>query len=155
MSIRSSIALPIAAGALLALPSTAQQFVFQNGAIPGANRWTEGVESADVDNYGDLDIFFAEGEGFSSAGTKRQNILIINRLEIAGGLVDESVARLGVHLSNAKGVDTGDIQGDGYVDALFANAFNTDLPFLYVNQGAGNPGFFNFEGPARGFNTIY
>jgi plastocyanin len=155
MSIRSSIALPIAAGALLALPSTAQQFVFQNGAIPGANRWTEGVESADVDNDGDLDIFFAEGEGFSSAGTKRQNILIINRLEIAGGLVDESVARLGVHLSNAKGVDTGDIQGDGYVDALFANAFNTDLPFLYVNQGAGNPGFFNFEGPARGFNTIY
>lgn len=155
MSLRFSLALPLAAGALLTAPSLAQQFVFQNGAIPGTNRWAEGVECADVDNDGDIDIFFAEGEGFTSAGAKRQNILIINRLEVAGGFADESVARLGAHTSNAKSVDTGDIQGDGWVDAMFANAFNTDLPFLYVNQGASNPGFFNFEGVTRGFTTIY
>lgn len=155
MSIRFSLALPVAAGALLAGPSLAQQFVFQNGAIPGPNRWTEGVECADVDNDGDLDIFFADSDGFASAGTKRQNVLIINRLEVAGGFADESLARLGNRQSNAKSVDTGDIQGDGWIDAMFANAFNTDLPFLYVNQGAANPGFFNFEGVARGFTTAY
>ena len=151
-------ALPTALGAfaVLALPSAAQQFVHAPGQIPGPKRWTEGVECADVDNDGDLDIFFAEGDGFSSAGAQRQNILIINQSEITPGqLSDQSVARLGVHTSNAKSVDTGDIQGDGWVDAMYANAFNTSPPSLYVNQGAGNPGFFNFEGAARGFTGTY
>jgi hypothetical protein len=52
------------------------------------------------------------------------------------------VARLGAHTSNAKGVTTGDIDGDGWIDALYSNAFNTAPASLYVNQGAGNPGFF-------------
>lgn len=140
----------------LSLPAAAQQFVLQPGAIPGTKRWTEGVECADVDHDGDLDIFFAEGEGFSSAGAKRQNILIINQLEVAPGMMaDESLARLGVHTSNAKSVDTGDVDGDGWVDAMFANAFNTAPPSLYMNKGAAQPGFFTFEGAARGFTASY
>jgi plastocyanin len=147
----------VAAGALaaLAVPGSAQQFQYQNGLIPGTARWTEGLEAADADNDGDLDLFVADGDGFSSAGTKRQNVLEINKL-IENGILsfaDESVARLGVHASNAKGVTTADITGDGYIEALYSNAFNTDPAFLYVNQGAGNPGFFTFEGVARGFTT--
>ncbi len=138
----------------LSAPAAAQQFVLQPGAIPGTPRWSEGVEAADVENDGDLDLFFADGEGFASAGTERQNALVINRLEVAGGFADESVARLGAHTSNAKMVITGDIQDDGLIDALFCNAFFTDPPFLYVNQAA-TPGFFGFEGAARGLTTAY
>ncbi|MCK6448438.1 MAG: FG-GAP-like repeat-containing protein [Planctomycetes bacterium] len=134
----------------------AQQFTLQP-VFPHGAQWTEGLECADVDNDGDLDLFFNEGEGFMSAGTKRQNRLVINKLVETGPGVfaDESIARLGTHLSNGKGVATGDIDNDGWIDALFANGFGTDLPFLYHNQGAANPGFFTFEGAARGFNTAH
>jgi plastocyanin len=142
--------------ALLGGRSRGQQFQ-QVTTFPGPTNWTEGVECADVDHDGDLDIFFAEGDGFNSAGTKRQNVLIVNKLvEIAPWtFADESVARLGVHVSNAKGVTTADVNGDGWVDALFANAFYTDPPFLYINQGAANPGFFNMESSTRGLTTAY
>ncbi|MCZ6596619.1 MAG: FG-GAP-like repeat-containing protein [Planctomycetota bacterium] len=133
----------------------AQQFVNVPGAIPGTVRWSEGCEGADVDNDGDLDIFIADGDGFSSPGTKRQNVLIINQLEIAPNtFADESVARLGVHLSNGKMAITGDIDDDGWIDAMYCNAFGTDRNSLYVNQGLANPGFFSFEGVARGFATL-
>ena len=142
--------------AVLSSISTAQiQFVHQVGMVPTSGLWTEGVECADVDNDGDLDIFFAYGEGFSSAGTKRQNGLLINNFVPSGVLsfTDESVARLGAHVSNAKMVVTRDVNGDGWVDVLFCNAFGTDVPFLYINQGAANPGHFNMESATRGLTV--
>jgi plastocyanin len=150
--LRRSFLLPLLP--LLAPAAAAQQFTQVSGAIPGTARWSEGVECADVDADGDLDLFFADGDGFQLAGTKRQNVLIVNKLEVAPmTFADESLARLGAHVSNAKMVVTGDVQGDGWVDALFCNAFATDPPFLYVNRGAAQPGFFDFEGAARGFTT--
>ncbi len=147
--------LPFVLIAGLAVEAQAQQFQHQVGMLPGTPRWTEGVEAADVDNDGDLDLFFAEGDGFNAPGVKRQNILIINNLETQVGLfTDESVARLGVSISHARQVITGDIQGDGWIDALFCNGFNTDIPFLFVNQGAANPGFFTNESLTRGLTTV-
>jgi hypothetical protein len=149
------VLVPALAASAFAGTALAQQFNFDIATIPGTARWTEGVEAADVDNDGDYDLFFADGEGFSSAGTQRQNTLVINQLEIAAGqFSDQSVARLGVHVSNAKMASAADIDNDGWVDCLFANAFNTDLPFLYHNRGAGNPGFFDEEGVARGLTEI-
>jgi plastocyanin len=149
---------PALATALLVCSGSAlaQQFQYQSGALPGTPRWTEGVEAADVDNDGDIDIFFGEGEGFTGPGTKRQSVLLINRLIETGSMsfTDESVARLGTHLSNAKGVATGDVDGDGYTDALFANAFLNETPFLYINRGAASPGFFDEESATRGLTTI-
>jgi plastocyanin len=135
--------------------SSAQQFVHQVGMVPTTGIWTEGVELADVDHDGDLDIFFASGDGYSTPSTKRQNTLLINNFIPSGVLsfTDESVARLGVHASNAKMVVTRDVNGDGWVDVLFCNAFNTDVPFLYINQGAANPGHFNMESATRGFTV--
>jgi plastocyanin len=141
----------------LAPGASAQQFQ-QATNFPGPNNWCEGVECADVDNDGDLDVFFAEGDGFSSAGPKRQNILLINKLIEQGTpwvFADESVARLGVHISNAKGVTTGDVNGDGWVDVLFVNAFFTDPPSLYINQGAANPGYFTLASATHGLTTAY
>ena len=142
---------------LLARSAQAQQFQ-QATNFPGPLSWCEGVECADVDHDGDLDVFFAEGDGFSSAGTKRQNILLVNKLieqSTPWVFADESVARLGAHISNAKGVTTGDVNGDGWVDALYANAFFTDPPSLYLNQGAGNPGFFNFASASHGLTVAF
>jgi hypothetical protein len=141
---------------LLASFAAAQQFQAPT-AFPGSAFWSEGVECADVDQDGDLDVFVADGDGFNTAGTQRQNRLFVNQLVQgqAWTLTDESVARLGAHSSNAKGVTTGDIDGDGWVDALYANAFFTQPPFLYVNRGAAQPGFFDFEGPVRGFTARY
>ena len=138
---------------LLASTASAQQFTVNTGVIPGPNRWSEGVEAADVDGDGDLDLFIADGNGFTSPGAKQQNVLLINQFVPSGvpGFTDESVARLGVNTSHAKGVTTGDIDGDGDVDALFGNAFNTDRPFLYVNDGTGN---FTEEGAARGLTSV-
>jgi len=146
----------VLACATLATCAGAQQFQ-QATNFPGTAFWSEGVECADVDQDGDLDVFVADGDGFNTAGPQRQNRLFMNQT-VQGtpyGLVDESVARLGAHSSNAKGVTTGDVDGDGWVDALFANAFSTQPPFLYVNQGSANPGFFTFDGVARGFTTNY
>lgn len=134
----------------LASTAQAQQFVYSD-VIPGPNRWTEGVAAADIDGDGDADLFFADGEDYSSPGPKRQNRLVVNRLELGPGQFDdESVLRLGTSESHAKMVFTGDIDGDGWVDACFANAFNTDPPFLFHNRGTGQPGFFDEEGAARG-----
>ena len=144
---------PLALAAVLSLvPAALAQQFNQVGTLPGVNRWSEGVEAADVDGDGDLDLFFADGDGFSGPGPQRQNILLINQLIETGfpTFTDESVARLGTNLSIAKGVTTADVNGDGFVDALFANAWETDPPFLYINDGTGN---FTEEAAARGLTT--
>ena len=137
-------------------PLTAQQFQYEAGAIPGTPRWSEGVEACDVDRDGDLDLFFAEGDGFSSPGTQRQSTLVINQLIETGvnTFTNESTARLGVHLSNAKGVSCADVDADGWPDALYANGFNTDPPFLFINRGSAQPGYFNEEAASRGLTSV-
>ena len=157
----TATALGVALVSLAAPSARAQQFqqvtALPNlASTPGTPHWSEGVECADVDNDGDLDIFLAQGDGFSSPGTKRQNRLIANKLVETGPwtFADESVARLGVRTSHAKQVVTGDVDGDGWVDALFANAWNTDTPFLYHNRGAAQPGFYDMESSTRGFTAV-
>jgi len=153
--LRHRLALTLAVCAAPA-PALAQQFLELPSIFPGAARWSEGVELVDVDQDGDLDVVFADGDGFSAAGAKRPNRIYINQLVETGALafVDESSARLG-NSSNAKNVIVGDVDGDGWVDLFFSNAFNTDVPFLYINQGPAQPGFFSLESATRGFTTIY
>jgi FG-GAP-like repeat len=147
--------LPIGALALLASPTYAQQFVFTQ-SLPGGLQWTEGVEAADVDQDGDLDFFTANGEGLYNPSTKLRTGLIINRFEIAPlNFRDESLTRLGTKVSNGKNVNTADVDGDGWVDALISNGFATDPPFLYMNRGASQPGFYDEEGAARGLTTLF
>ena len=83
-------------------------------------------------------------------------MLLVNELVETGtfSLADESVARLGAHVSNAKGVTWGDVDGDGYADLLYLNAFNTDVPYLYMNRGAAQPGYFDLESSTRGLTTV-
>ncbi len=145
-----------AGAAIFGASAAAQQFTQAAGVLPGPDRWSEGVTAVDVDLDGDLDLIFANGDGFASPGAQRQNTLIINKLVEQGPNIyaDESVARLGVNLSHAKGAAVGDVNGDGYPDVLFVNAFNTDVPFLYINRGAAQPGFFDMESASRGLTEV-
>lgn len=155
---RASFILTASLSCLFLAPGASAQQFQQATNFPGPVNWCEGVECVDVDHDGDLDVFFAEGDGFATAGPQRQNILLINKLVELGTawtFADESVARLGVNLSNAKGVTTGDVNGDGWVDVLFANAFFTDPPSLYINQGAANPGYFTLSSATHGLTTAY
>ncbi len=133
-----------------------QYFTQQAGMLPGPARYSEGVEACDVDKDGDLDLFVADGDGFASPGTKHQNVLLINKKIETGTLsfADESTTRLGVHISYAKSVCTGDVNGDGWPDVLYANAFNSDPPSLYINQGPASPGVFALESSTRGLTTV-
>ncbi|MBK8177724.1 MAG: VCBS repeat-containing protein [Planctomycetes bacterium] len=152
--------LPSASAALILLAlspaALAQQyFAEQVNLLPGPAKYSEGVEACDVDKDGDLDLFVADGDGFSGPGVKSQNVLLINRKIETGTLafLDESTTRLGVHISYAKSVCTGDVNGDDWPDVLFHNAFNSDPPSLYINQGPANPGVFALESSTRGLTT--
>jgi hypothetical protein len=138
-------------------PALTQQFVHQNNLLPGPHRWTEGVTAEDVDLDGDLDLMFAEGDGFTSAGAQRQCRLLINQFVPTGNLTftDESVARLGTRLANGKNVISGDVNGDGWPDLLYVNAFNTQVPYLFINRGASQPGFFDMQSATRGLTEVY
>lgn len=144
---------PLVAGCLLSTAVSAQQFESVPGLIPGPALWSEGVEAVDVDADGDFDLCFAEGAGYSSPETQHQQVLVINQLVETGSLsfTEESVARLGTQLACGKGVTSGDVDGDGWVDLLYYSAFNLDAPMLFINRGQAQPGFFDLESAARGF----
>ncbi len=143
---------------VLGAAARAQQFQGATNFPDGTGNYSEGIECADVDNDGDLDVIVADGDGFVS-GTARQNKLYINKFIETGTpwvIVDESAARFGTVFSDAKGVATGDVNGDGWVDVIFANTGAAGgVPSLYINQGAANPGFFTLESATRGFTTAF
>src|SRR6185436_11618067 len=47
---------------------SAQQFTYNAAALPAQNIWTDGVELADIDADGDIDIMFANGSAYGGAG---------------------------------------------------------------------------------------
>ncbi len=96
----------------------------------------------DLDGDGDLDIVWANGGGFSSAGAAQVARIFIN--DGAGFFTDESAAR-GAASGNFRGAELGDIDGDGDLDLILAEDFNR-LPNLLVNNGSG---FFTDQSAAR------
>ncbi|HET6204123.1 MAG TPA: VCBS repeat-containing protein [Planctomycetota bacterium] len=120
--------------ALLAPVASAQVFTLQTGAVPGQTPtppYTEGVILADVDGDGDLDVVCANGSG----GLAQQQ-LFINNYATGGGLVDESVVRLGVLSLAGAVVIAADLDDDGDLDLVFA-VRNAQAPRLLLNNGAG------------------
>jgi hypothetical protein len=128
--------------------SLAQQFQQVVGGIPGPVVWSEGVAVLDADGDGKLDIIFANGNGYSSAGGALAPTLLINHSSGAGNIsfVDETSSRLPAgYAQQAKGVTVCDVNGDGFPDIVFANAFG-NLPGLLINDGTGH---FTDEAAAR------
>jgi hypothetical protein len=116
----------------------AQQFQQVGTGLPGPVVWTEGVDVLDANGDGRLDIIFANGVGFSSAGGALAPTLLINTT-VGGNITfaDETATRLPPgFVQQAKGVLAVDVEADGDKDLVFANAFNNQ-PSLLINNGAG------------------
>ncbi len=123
----------------------AQQFVDETTSRlpnPQLTEYSNQCAIADIDGDGDLDLAFANGSGFFTAQQPQRVRLFIN--DGTGNFTDESIARTGNLVSYARDVQFGDVDGDGDLDMVVANDFNS-LQRLFINDGSG---FFTYE-PSR------
>lgn len=113
---------------------SAQQFADRTSTrFPSQSVYSNQLSFCDVDGDGDIDIAFADGQGYSSPGAALRAKLYIN--DGSGFFTDESAARIPV-TGWFRGVEFGDIDRDGDWDMVLANDFNR-LPVLLENDGAG------------------
>jgi hypothetical protein len=92
--------------------------------------WTNEVEVADVDGDGDLDVLFANGGDYSSAGTPEPNVLLLN--DGAGVLTATPFATPDL----ARSAKVRDVDGDGHADIFVAGAWQS-ASRLFLGDGAG------------------
>ncbi|MFO0827583.1 MAG: FG-GAP-like repeat-containing protein [Phycisphaerales bacterium] len=129
----------IVAAILLASGSSAfaQQFLNQTAArFPAANNneYTSQLTFVDIDNDGDLDIVWANGQSYSSAGAALKPRIYVNNGSAT--FTDETDTRAAGITGWFRGVEAGDIDGDGDWDLILAQDFNKK-PILLINNGAG------------------
>jgi hypothetical protein len=120
----------------LAPAAVAQQFTYNAAALPAQTIWTDGVELADVDGDGDLDILFANGSaygGVGAAGAQPQHLFLNN----GSGSFSAAHAQLNVANFNAKLVVADDIDNDGDLDLLYASGSTGSPPRCLINNGSG------------------
>jgi hypothetical protein len=128
-----------AAAAAIALSTTASGqylYTWQVGLLTGPVVRTEGCILVDVDADGDLDVVFANGYVLSSSGQAIQPTLLINKLDVGGGFVDETATRLPTLAIRGTLVVACDIDGDGDRDLVFS-CNGPSQQRVYVNDGTG------------------
>ncbi len=117
----------------------AQQFQDGTSArFPAQSLYSNQLSFCDVDQDGDLDIAFADGQGYSSQGAALRARIYIN--DGNGFFVDESEARVPI-IGWYRGVEFGDVDRDGDWDMVLANDFYK-TPVLLINDG---DGFFSYD----------
>ena len=115
---------------------TAQQFQDATSArFPSQSYYSNQASVCDIDNDGDLDIVFADGQGYSSQGSALRPRIYIN--DGTGYFTDETIARSGGVTGWFRGVEFGDIDRDGDWDMVLANDFY-ETPLLLKNDGTGH-----------------
>ncbi len=101
---------------------------FDSGQLLG-NTWSKGVEAGDIDGDGDLDLMVANGPPASG----EPNYVWLND---GAGRFTDSGQRLGNSVSQH--ATLGDIDGDGDLDAVFANSRNyAEANEVWINNGHG------------------
>jgi hypothetical protein len=134
---RGFVLLAGAAVFAVAASASAQQFQDQTSTrfpSPGPAEYTNYVAVSDVDLDDDLDLVFANGGGFSSPGAAAPLRVYIN--DGNGFFADESSTRVAGISGYYRGVDLGDVDGDGDDDMLIVSDFNR-RPRLLINDGTG------------------
>ena len=136
MRLRTGIGAVSVFGALIAAaPAAAQQFVQQTSTrFPNQSDYTNQCTAVDIDNDGDLDIAWANGQGYSSQGTALPVRIYVNNG--SGSFTDETATRAAGITGWYRGVEAGDVDRDGDWDLVLANDFNK-RPQLLINNGAG------------------
>lgn len=113
-----------------------QQFQDATSArFPSQSYYSNQASVCDIDNDGDLDVVFADGQGYSSQGSALRPRIYIN--DGTGHFTDETVARSGNVTGWFRGVEFGDIDRDGDWDMVLSNDFY-ETPLLLKNDGTGH-----------------
>ena len=135
LRIPTTLAPAAALAAALSSVAAAQQYVQQTAArFPTQLEYTNQCTVVDIDGDGDLDIVWANGQGYSTAGTALPVRVYVNNG--AGTFADETSTRAAGITGWFRGVEAGDVDKDGDWDLVLANDFN-NRPKLLINNGAG------------------
>ena len=111
------------------------QFVDQTATrFPVQAEYTNQIAVADIDGDGDLDICFANGQGYSSLGTLLKPRIYIN--DGTGIFSDQTDVRVAGITGCFRSAEFGDIDGDGDVDLLLGQDYSRQI-LLLSNNGAG------------------
>ncbi len=130
---------PLALAIALTAAALPAQYLYtqQVGLVTGPTVMTEGVILVDVDGDTDLDVVFANGFVLSTSGSAIQPTILINKIGLGLGLVDETATRLPTLAIKATLAIAFDIDGDGDRDLVFS-CNGASQQRCYVNDGAGN-----------------
>lgn len=121
---------------LVGASASAQQFQQETTTrFPVQTLYSNQVTSADIDDDGDLDLIFADGQSYSSQGAALKPRIYIN--DGLGFFSDQTDARAPGISGWFRGVEAGDADGDGDLDLILAQDFNKQ-PLLLINTGGGN-----------------
>ncbi|MBM4100197.1 MAG: VCBS repeat-containing protein, partial [Planctomycetes bacterium] len=125
----------VALAVIPCLPAAAQQYVQQTSTrFPVQFDYTNQCTVVDIDGDTDLDIVWANGQGYSTQGTALPVRVYVNNG--LGVFADETATRAAGITGWYRGVEAGDVDRDGDWDLILANDFNK-RPQLLINNGAG------------------
>ena len=130
----------VAAAALAGLlaPAAASAAAWEDATaatIGATAEWSNKVELADIDGDGRVDILFANGAGYSTPEAPEPNRAFLNQGPGAPFL-DASAAVFGMEPDYTRAIKARDLDGDGHVDLLVANTFETQSR-LFLGDGVG------------------
>ena len=102
--------------------------------FPVQAEYTNQIGVADIDADGDLDMCFANGQGYSSLGVLLKPRIYIN--SGAGVFSDQTDTRVAGITGCFRSAEFGDVDGDGDVDLLLGQDYSRQM-LLLINNGAG------------------
>lgn len=103
--------------------------------IGATKEWSNKLELADINGDGLVDIMFANGAGYSSPKGGEQNRAFLNQ-GAGKPFLEVSEAVFGATPDQTRAIKAGDVDGDGDLDLVVGNTFETQSR-LYIGDGAG------------------
>ena len=128
----------VAALSALLLPAAARAAAWEDATMATIGvtaEWSNKVELADIDGDGRVDILFANGAGYSAPEAPEMNRAFLNQGP-GKPFLDVSAAVFGATPDYTRAIKARDLDGDGHVDLLVANTFESQSR-LYLGDGKG------------------